>query len=291
MSENKYIIKYLDYIKYECKLSNNTIESYKNDLFSLNRYFKGNILNLNEYDITNYINTLKGLKDSSIAHNITIINSFYNFLLFESIISQNPCNIKHPKINKRLPNYLSLEEIDNLLDIKLNNEFDYRNKAILELMFATGIRISELTNLELNNVDLNNNLIRVYGKGSKERILPISDIATKYLTLYINNYRKILLKDKNSIYLFINRDGSNISRQGVFKMIKKQASLKCIKKDIYPHILRHSFATHLLKNGADLKIIQELLGHSDISTTGIYAHIINEKLMKDYNNFHPRSKK
>lgn len=291
MSENKYIIKYLDYIKYECKLSNNTIESYKNDLFSLNRYFKGNILNLNEYDITNYINTLKGLKDSSIAHNITIINSFYNFLLFESIISQNPCNIKHPKINKRLPNYLSLEEIDNLLDIKLNNEFDYRNKAILELMFATGIRISELTNLELNNVDLNNNLIRVYGKGSKERILPISDIATKYLTLYINNYRKILLKDKNSIYLFINRDGTNISRQGVFKMMKKQANLKCIKKDIYPHILRHSFATHLLKNGADLKIIQELLGHSDISTTGIYAHIINEKLMKDYNNFHPRSKK
>lgn len=289
------IEKYIDYLKYEKKLCENTIKSYTNDLILFQNYFKNKKLNkISSEDISKYIEYLKKSKKTTttIAHNITVINSFYVFFIGEEEITINPCeNIVLPKQSKKLPNYLTEDEVDLLLDIPLNDAYSYRNKSMLELLYATGMRISELISLKFVNLDLENDIVRVEGKGSKERLIPISDIAKEFLEVYIQDYRNQLLKTKNSEYIFINNLGNQISRVGFFKIIKKLCLEKGIKKNVSPHILRHSFATHLLANGADLRIIQELLGHSDISTTQIYAHLVNEKLKKDYEDFHPRSHK
>ncbi len=192
-----------------------------------------------------------------------------------------------PKLNKSLPKILTEDEVLKLLDIPLSDNFSYRNKAMLELMYATGLRVSELVNLKLQDIDLNEDIVRTFGKGSKERIIPIGEYAKEYLEKYIYEHRGLMLKKNNSEYLFLNNHGNKMTRQGFFKIIKKLANEKGIKKDISPHTLRHSFASHLLKYGADLRTIQELLGHSDISTTQIYTHITNEELKKNYENFHP----
>lgn len=287
---NELIIKYIDYLEYERKLSENTIKSYQNDLMQLDIYFNSKIKDLTHQDLLQYINSLDTLKTRSIAHNLTVINSFYNFLCNENIITTNPCNnISLPKAPKPLPNYLTEEEITKLLNIKLNTPYDYRNKAILELLYATGLRISELCNLKITDIDLDNALIRVFGKGKKERIVPITDLVIKYLKIYIENYRNEILKNKDSEYLFISNSQKQISRQALFKIIKAQCKYVGIEKNVSPHVIRHSFATHLLKHGADLRIIQELLGHEDITTTQIYAHLVNEKIKEDYEN-HPRNK-
>ncbi|HAB67016.1 MAG TPA: site-specific tyrosine recombinase XerD [Firmicutes bacterium] len=287
---NTYITKYMDYLEYERKLSTNTIKSYYNDLKSFDIFFKGNILYLTYSDIEKYLSTLDTTNSRTVSHNLTVIKTFYNFLIEENIIKENPCTlISPPKLTKKLPVYLTEEEIDKLLDIKTITPYDYRNKAMLELLYATGLRISELCNLKLNDIDINNCFVRVYGKGSKERIVPISDIALKHLIIYLEKYRNIILKEKNSDYIFISNSLTNISRQGFFKILKKECLRSGITKNVSPHVLRHSFATHLLKHGADLRIIQELLGHEDISTTQIYSHLVNEKLKQDYE-YHPRSK-
>ncbi len=284
------INKYLEYLEFERKLSNNTIKSYFNDLKDFDLFFNGNIKNLKYDDLQKYLTSLNNLTAKSIAHYITVINSFYLFLVNENIISENPCsNITSPKIPKKLPHYLTEEEIDQLLNINLITPYDYRNKAMLELLYATGLRITELVNLKITDIDTNNCFVRVYGKGQKERIVPISDIAIKYLNIYMNQYRNIILKDKISDYLFISNNLTNITRQGFFKILKKECKRAGITKNVSPHVLRHSFATHLLKHGADLRVIQELLGHEDISTTQIYAHLVNEKLKEDYQ-YHPRNK-
>jgi integrase/recombinase XerD len=284
------ISKYLDYLNYERKLALNTIKSYYNDLKEFDIYFKGNIKNLKYKDIQDYLATLQDKNSRTVAHYITVINSFYNFLVSDEIIKENPCtNIASPKLNKKLPNYLTEEEVDRLLDVRLVTAFDYRNKAMLELLYATGLRITELCNLKITDIDINNCFVRVYGKGKKERIVPLSDISLKYLNIYINHYRDVILKNTVSDYLFISNNLKNISRQGFFKIIKNECNRAGIEKNVSPHVLRHSFATHLLKHGADLRVIQELLGHEDISTTQIYAHLVNEKLKKDYE-YHPRNK-
>lgn len=288
----KYILEYLDYINYVKKYSNETIKSYADNLNKYNLYLnKKNILNVNNSTIENYITSNNNLSHKTIAHYITVLNSFYKYLLDSNYITTNPVEtIKHPKINQHLPVFLNEEEIKNLLNINLITPYDYRNKAMLELLFSTGIRISELINLKIQDIDLINNVIKVLGKGSKERIIPIDDIATKHLTNYINNYRYPLLKKNTNIdYLFINNLGNKISRVGFFKIIKKEAVRANIKKDISPHTIRHTFATILLKNGADLRVIQELLGHSDIKTTQIYTHLIKEQLKKEYFDKHPRN--
>lgn len=288
------IEKYIDYLKYEKKLSENTINSYKNDLDCFKDFFKKDITKINLDDMNKYLDHLnkENKKATTVAHNITVINSFYSFLINENIIATNPCtNIISPKLAKKLPNYLTEEEVDKLLNIPLKTAYDYRNKAMLELLYATGIRVSELINLKFVNLELQDDFIRVMGKGSKERIIPMSNISKKYLIEYIEIYRKTLLKSKDSEYLFINNQGNVISRVGFFKIIKKLCLENNISKNVSPHILRHSFATHLLAHGADLRVIQELLGHSDISTTQIYAHLINDKLKKDYEEFHPHSHK
>lgn len=292
MNENeKLITKYIDYIKYEKKLSDNTISSYKNDLMSLIDY-KKNITSMTTNDIRNIFNKDKDFKSRSIAHKITVFNSFFTFLIEEDIIKDNPMNnISFPKLEKILPKFLTEEEINSLLDITLNTPFDYRNKAMLELMYATGIRVSELINLKVNDIDLENDYIRVLGKGSKERILPINDTSKKYLDIYIKQYRLEILNKRDCEYLFISNALKKITRVGFYKIIKKECEKKNIDKDVSPHVIRHSFATALLKNGANIRIIQELLGHSDIATTQIYTHLINEQIKKDYEEYHPRSHK
>ncbi len=287
---SKYISKYLDYLEYERKLSNNTLLSYKNDLKDLDIFFKGDLKNVEYNRLQKYIATLQDMNTRSIAHRITVINSFYSFLVNENIMYENPCiNIASPKIPKKLPTYLTEEEINNLLNVNLFTPYDYRNKAMLELLYATGLRITELCNLKLTDVDVENCFVRVFGKGRKERIIPVTDLALKFLVLYVTEYRNEILKDKVSEYLFISNSFTNISRQGFFKILKKECKRAGISKNVSPHVLRHSFATHLLKHGADLRVIQELLGHEDISTTQIYAHLVNEKLKSDYQ-YHPRNK-
>lgn len=287
---SEYILKYIDYLKYERKLSDNTLKSYQNDLKDFDNYFKGNLKNITYSDIQKYLTTIQGKTSRTINHYITVINSFYTFLVNDNIIKENPCtNIKSPKLEKKLPVFLTEEEVDKLLDINLITPYDYRNKAMLELLYATGLRITELCNLKITDVDINNALVRVFGKGKKERIIPVSDYALSHLETYVKYYRNEILREKISDYLFISNSKTKITRQGFFKIIKKECNRVGIEKNVSPHVLRHSFATHLLKHGADLRVIQELLGHEDISTTQIYAHLVNEKIKEDYK-YHPRNK-
>jgi len=197
--------------------------------------------------------------------------------------------IEIPKIKKSLPKTLSFEEINKLLDIKLNDKYSYRNKAMLELMYSSGLRVSELVNVKIHDIDSESCIIRVMGKGSKERIVPLGDYAIKYIDIYLKEYRNKLIKKEYNDYLFLNNHGKKMTRQGFFKIIKNLAKQQKIKVEFSPHTLRHSFATHLLDGGADLRSIQEMLGHSDISTTQIYTHVSKELLKENYNNFHPHA--
>lgn len=292
MTNQEYYTKYLDYLQFERKLSKNTILSYQDNLNRFETFIEGkSIKEVKRNDIEAYLKFNDKMSEKSRAHYLTVLRNFYQFLVYEDLVDINPCEtIKMPKITKSLPHYLTEEEIEKLLSFPLNTPFDYRNKAMLELLYATGIRVSELVNLKLNNIHLEEDLIRVLGKGSKERISPISTICEKYLRIYIEEYRNTLLKNKTSEYVFINNFGNPITRQGFFKNLKQIAKEQGIEKEICPHILRHSYATHLLSHGADLRIIQELLGHSDISTTEIYTHVVNEKIKSDYEK-HPHAKK
>ncbi len=277
---------YLDYLKYERKLSNNTVESYNYNLNKILNYFNKDITYLNEDEVKDYL--YKVDEDAKTkSHYLTVLKSFYNYMIDINKISKNPCeNIKSPKIDKKLPKYLTMDEINKLLDIDLKKPIDYRNKAMLEVLYATGMRISELLDLKLSNIDFDEDIVKVMGKGSKERIIPLSDVTIKYLKEYIDEQRSFILKTRQSDYLFVNYNGSRMSRQGFFKILKELAQKCNITKEISPHIIRHSFATHLLNNGADLRVIQELLGHENITTTEIYSHVSNEKIKEDYQN-HP----
>ncbi len=280
------INQYLDYLKYERNLSLNTITSYHNDLKLLASYY--DLKKVTPEEATKYFTNLN-LSPKSKAHTLTVLNSFYIFLVGENILKSNPFSqIRQPKLPKHLPEYLTIEEIDTLLDVNLNDAYSYRNKAMLETLYATGIRVSELVNLEMVNIDFDNEILRIMGKGRKERIVPLTDIAVKYLHLYIDNYRQELLGKTTSNYVFISRNQKNISRQAFFKIIKSLCVEKGIHKEVSPHTIRHSFATHLLANGADLRVIQELLGHEDITTTQIYTHLSNAEIKKDYE-LHPRN--
>lgn len=284
LKTNKELDKYMnEYISTEYNTSKNTRESYKTDLYLLAKYYKGkNIKNLNKEDIQEYLR--KNDKSSKTkARYLTSINNFYKYLVENNLISKNPCDgIKMPKLEKKLPDYLTIEEVDNLLNIRASTAYELRNKAMLETLYATGMRISELVNLTMSNLFLEDHLIKVFGKGSKERLVPIGDTAIAALEEYLKFGRGELLGTKSSEYVFISSRHTNITRQAFFKYIKKLCQEKGIKKNISPHILRHSFATHLLNNGADLRVVQDLLGHSDISTTQIYTHLSNEKLEQEY---------
>ena len=288
----KYIEEFIDYLRYEKKYSENTIASYQNDLKKAYIFFKKDFKDLSKKDIQNYIQSLsKKESASSVSRTISTLKSFYKFLEINKYTKSNPLGtISNPKTIKKLPKVLSEEEVDKLLDINLKTNFDYRNKAMLELMYSSGLRVSELINLKVNDIDLKNASVRIFGKGSKERIVPLDDYAIEALDNYIKYQRKSLFKHGENNYLFLNNHGNKMTRQGFFKILQKIAKEKNIKSELSPHTLRHSFATHLLKHGADLRSIQELLGHSDISTTQIYTHITSERLQKNYEEFHPHGK-
>lgn len=278
------------YLLIDKKYSNNTIVSYENDLKKFEHYSKKKINDISKQDIMNVLKKLQeeNLSNSSINHFVTTLRSFYKFLIINNIVKENIMDfISSPKREKHLPRVLSENEIDQLLNIPLTDHYSYRNKAILELMYATGLRVSELINLKVNDIDLNMAILKTIGKGSKERIIPLGDYALNYLKIYINEYRSLLIKKDLNDYLFLNNHGNKLTRQGLFKILNKLAREQDIKAEISPHTLRHSFATHLLNGGADLRSIQELLGHSDISTTQIYTHVSNQKLNEDYHKFHP----
>lgn len=281
---------FVSYLLIDKKYSQNTIDSYTNDLNKFSSYINKSIRQITKQDIIDVLKKLQieNLSNSSINHFVTTLRSFYKFLIINDIVKENIMDfISSPKREKHLPKVLSETEIDKLLNIPLTDAFSYRNKAILELMYATGIRVSELINLKVNDIDLNMALLKTLGKGSKERIIPLGDYALKHLKIYISEYRPLLIKRNLTDYLFLNNHGNKLTRQGLFKILDKIAREQGIKTEISPHVLRHSFATHLLNGGADLRSIQELLGHSDISTTQIYTHISNQKLNEDYHNFHP----
>lgn len=291
MNELKELIEeFLRYLIIDKGYSNNTIESYKRDLLCFLEFNKNTkVETIDNEKLKNYIKLLteKGLNDKSISRNISCLKSFFKFLVIEKIINNNPTDgLFMPKTKKSIPNILTEDEILKLLDINITDNFSYRNKAMLELMYATGIRVSELINLKLQDIDLIDDIIRIFGKGSKERIVPIGEFASEAIKDYLK-VRNLMIKKQNSEYLFLNNHGDSMTRQGFFKVIKKIAKEKGIEKELHPHTLRHSFASHMLKYGADLRTIQELLGHSDISTTQIYTHITNEKLKQNYKEFHP----
>lgn len=286
MNEN--LENYRNYLKYERAYSDNTVGAYMNDLNKYEEFLKKDILDSDTEDLEKYLKYIKNLESTTVAHKITSIKSYFNYNIKRGIVSVNPADkVSRPKLTKHLPEYLTEEEVGKLLDVEVKSPYDYRNKTILELLYSSGIRISELVNIKTPNYDSEECLIRIMGKGSKERIVPLGDYAINIMNDYMNNYRPLINK-KHTDYVFVNNRGDKISRQFIFKVIKKEALKKGIKKDISPHTLRHTFATHLLKNGADLRIIQELLGHENISTTQIYTHVTNNKLKSDYETYFPK---
>lgn len=286
MNNYDYITEFELYLKTEKKYSSNTITTYITNICQFFDYNNKDVFKVTDKDVRIFLEYLnkQGISSKSIANKISSLKTFYKYLKAEN----SPLNkIELPKIQKSLPKSLNEEDINKLLDIELNDKFDYRNKAMIELLYATGLRISELINLKITNINFDQDYVKTMGKGSKERIIPIGDYAKYYLKIYIDLYRNDFLKNKESEYIFISNHGKKMTRQTFFLLLKKIAKEKGIKTDFSPHTLRHSFATHLLKYGADLRSIQELLGHSSISTTQIYTHVENEKLKSDYNNFHP----
>ena len=289
-----YLEEFKIYLKIERSLSKNTILSYMYNIDNYINYMKKPVNKISEEDIKKFVIYLNNnnCSNKTISHYLSVIKEYHNFLLINDYVNKNIVeNIDHPKLAKYLPKVLSVDEVEKLLNIKLENEYDYRNKAMLELMYSCGLRVSELINLKLSDININECYLRTITKGNKERIIPIGEIALSYLIKYIDEYRSKFIKKNINDYLFLNSRGNSISRVGFFKVLKNIIKLQGIKKDISPHTLRHSFATHLLEYGADIKSVQELLGHSNIKTTEIYTHISNKKIKDEYDEFHIRSKK
>ena len=296
--KNKEILKiYQNDLLTKKYLSDNSVDSYVLDTYIYLQFQeKNNIKNVNKIKkehIYNYLEYLDEEKYSiySVVRKISSMKSFHKFLKEKYNIENITDGLDTPRFYKKLPVVLSIEEVELLLDINLNTAYDYRNKAMLELMYGSGLRVSELINLTMDNIDLDSSIIRVKGKGDKERIIPFGEIAKKYLIIYLEEYRNSLKKKRLCDKIFLNNHGNGMTRQGFFKIITKIAKEKNINTKITPHVLRHSFATHLLNNGADLRSIQMMLGHSNLSTTQIYTHINNETLRENYDLYHPRNKK
>ena len=286
---------FINYCIFEKGLSDKTKESYENDLKIYNEFLNKKHITEVEYiksdHIKDFLKERSNEETTTIAHNLTVIKNFHTYLLKENITKENVSEfIERPKLRKLLPKTLSIEDVDKLLNIELKTPFDYRNKAMLELMYGCGLRVSELISIELNDIDMTNCLIKVFGKGSKEREIPLGEYAIYYLKEYISR-RELLLKKKPCTKLFLNNHGLGMTRQRFFKNLKEILREKGLNPEVSPHTLRHSFATHLINQGADLRSIQEMLGHSDISTTKIYTKVSDEKVLEDYNEYHLRSTK
>ena len=291
------IVDFIQYCLFEKGLTDQTVSSYQNDLDVYLSFLQDKNVFLVKDITSDHIKEFLKIRGdsestSTVAHNLTVIKNFHKYLIKENIVKEDvSLFISRPKLQKRLPRALTVEEVDLLLDITLNTPFDYRNKAMLELMYGAGLRVSELVSLTLNQIDLENGLIRIMGKGRKEREIPIGEYGVYYLKLYLEHRGMLIKNHRTEDALFLNNHGKQITRQGFFKILKQLLLDKGLNPDVSPHTLRHSFATHLLSHGAYLRSIQEMLGHSDISTTKIYTHVSDEKVEADYKKYHPREHK
>ncbi|HHV27734.1 tyrosine recombinase [Anaerosalibacter bizertensis] len=292
-----FINQFLDYIKNEKELSRNTQESYLRDINQFNNYLSKyssvDLINVNKTIVITYLVYLQknGKSASTISRNLASLRSFYQYLLNNGVTNIDPTNNLHsPKQEKKAPNILTLKEVDKLLSIPKPNKFKgARDKAMLELLYATGLRVSEIILLDIDNINFKFSNITLE-ENSDIRIIPLGRTALNYLKIYINKYRNEVLKDTEEKALFINYQGKRLTRQGLWKIIKYYTDKTNINKKITPNTLRDSFAVHLLQNGADLKSVQKILGHSDISTTQKYFFAIDDKKLKEvYNNTHPRA--
>lgn len=293
---DKLFDEFLNDLDYDKGLSRNTLESYGRDIRQFLDYLKNNnfsIFSVNKTTIIAYLIFLQksGKATSSVSRSLAALRSFYQFLVNNKYIEKNPTlNLESPKIEKKLPQILTINEVELLLrqpdpsDPKGN-----RDQCMLELLYATGIRVSELVALDVDDVNLNMAFIKCSGKGTKDRVIPVYDIAVKALYEYITRYRPMLIREHEEKALFVNFHGKRLTRQGFWKIIKYYTKMAKINREITPHTLRHSFAAHLLENGADLKCLQEMLGHSDISTTQVYAQITKSKIKEVYKKAHPRA--
>jgi len=299
MKWNHAISDFKDYLKIERGLSENSISSYENDLKKLKIFLNKNIKQISPLDVeadhikefVYYIS--KEVKANSQSRIISGIRSFYDYLLFEKLIKTNPLsNIESPKLHRKLPSTLSLDEINLMIkNIDKTKKESERNIAIIETLYGCGLRVSELIDLKISDLYFSEDFIKVTGKGNKQRLVPVNDINKRCINDYLLNSRsRIKIVTKHSDILFLNRNGSKLTRAMIFTIVKNLSKKSEIKKIISPHTFRHSFATHLLENGADLKTIQQLLGHESITTTEIYMHLDNKALVNVMNKFHPRSK-
>jgi len=293
--------KFYDFLRFEKQISQNTFESYKRDLIIFSNLLKEkeikNFLQISHEDVLSLLESLfKDYSEKSISRLLSSVRSFYKFLLRNNPYIKNPfIGIKNPKTDKKLIKVLDEEEVKDFLEkIPYSTKFELRDKAMFELLYSSGLRVSELVNLKLNDIDYEEKLIRCFGKGDKERIVPISDTSMHFLLMYIKSARFKIESKKNfrsNDFVFLNKNGSRLTRQGFWKILKKYEKKFNLNKDLYPHLFRHSYATHMLERGADLRVVQELLGHSNISTTEIYTNI-NKKFIKDnYYKYHPKAKK
>lgn len=293
------LAEYIIYLKIERGLSANTVTSYKRDIEKYLTFLtEKKITQLDEvsrFEILDFLQTLRqsGAADNSIIRMVSSLRKFHQYLKRESIVSDDPMQlIDTPKKASTLPKAISPQAVEQLLEAPdTTTPLGVRDRTILELMYATGLRISELVNLKLSDMHLTMGFIQTMGKGEKERIIPLGEIASQWLDHYLDSAR-VYLQDQSaetSEYVFLNSRGKGLSRQGVWKKVKQLALEAGIDQNVTPHTLRHSFATHLLENGADLRMVQELLGHADISTTQIYTHITKTRLKQVYSDYHPRA--
>ena len=294
----EYILKFIEEIKYEKNYSDLTISGYLKDLDVFLEYVNNN--NIKRYndieyqDIRLYISYLYDLNytNKTISRHISSLKSFFKYLKKENVIDNNPCLlISNPKIEKKLPKYLNFEDTEKLLNAYYtNNYICIRNSLILEMLYSTGIRVSELVNIKLKDLDINQKSIRIIGKGNKERIVYFGDICLNLINKYLKvSYNKLNIN--NLEYLLLSKTGKKINDREIRKIIDDACSIVGIEMKISPHVLRHTFATHMLNDGADLRSVQELLGHSNLQTTQIYTHLTNEKIRNVYLNAHPRARK
>jgi len=292
----QYIDEFIHYLAVERGLAENTLESYRRDLTQFARYLEGSLDSFPRVArgaIMGYLVSLQkqGKASATISRHLAAIKSFYHFLFREGLLDYDPtANLESPKLEKRLPRVLSVAEVDLLLrQPETQKPRGQRDKAMLELLYATGVRVSELVSLNVDQVNLEVGYVRCFGKGSKERIVPLGSVAAENVAEYLRRARVKLNPSAGETALFLNHHGRRMTRQGFWKIIKQYARQAGIKKKLAPHTLRHSFATHLLENGADLRSVQEMLGHADITTTQIYTHLTRSRLTEVYRKTHPRA--
>ena len=292
---NKYVSEYTDYLKIEKRQSQNTLAAYRRDVSRFAKYLPNKRLDdAKVSDVRSFLVFLRneeGLAPSSVARCLSSLKSFYEYLSVENLISENPTEtIASPRPWRKLPNVMSVEEVDALITAPdINTLAGARDLAMLELIYATGLRVSELVSLKMSAVDLEVGYLRSLGKGSKERVVPIGDVAKTAIECYVNNVRPLFQKKRRSGDLFLTRRGNAMTRQGFWKILKKYSIKAKIEGAVSPHALRHAFATHLLERGADLRSVQMMLGHSDISTTQIYTHVLRQRMREVHERFHPRA--